>query len=235
MYKFNHVEKVRVLEIVEMNLSCPPMTRENLMEYLPAIDLVKAGITYVLANGLYEYPPLNIDEIGKNLVCENSKDLRKVLQEAIDREIADAGFYGRNIARTPDQLFYQILIQCIHEYGRKSDDIIEKVVLTNMDRIFDEQAVEDQEDMLVWSLLMEYLDDILSGRHFPFGKFIKERGSSTAKVQRFITKNSWYQNPEYLGRIFGIDREKPKLQEIIRSAIKVMAKEYQNLIDDTPQ
>lgn len=236
MYKFNDLEKVAIGERVAMNLISTPITRnEEIKAFFKSVNLVEAGVKFVMRNDLYL--PMDIDVIGENLDSDDPKELRAILEHALAEKtkIKFGRFYSRNAPKTANQFFYQILVQCIHEYGRCSNDPIESVVLTMMDSIFDKDAIEGDEDMLIWSLILEFLNDALNGRSYPFGRFIKERGSSSAKVQKFIEKNNWYQDPENFGKIFGIDREKPKIQEIMKSAVRVMSREHQKLIEMIPE
>ena len=228
MYHFKNLKDFSISEIVAINILNEPLTEENMAVFLPSVNVVETAVRFVMQNDLYQYPPMNIDRISEH-VLRSHKILRRTLDEYISlEELKFDGFYGRQRVKTADQLFYQILIQCIHEYGRHSADLIEYIVLTNMDRILDETAVEDENDMLIWSLIIEYCSDKLSGRSCPFGKFLKDRGGSDARFKSFIERNSWYQDPDNnFGKLFGIDREKPKPNEVIGAIIKVMAREHQ--------
>ena len=225
MYKFDHtrLSSSTIKAIVAIGMFEDPEVPSS------AAIIVEAGVRFVMDNGLYQYPPLNIDEIGESILPQSPKALRRVLEEVVAlEELKFDGFYGRQRVKTADQLFYQILIQCIHEYGRRSGDLIEYVVLTHMDRIFDENAVETEHDMLIWSLLIEYLSDKLQGRSYPFGKFLHDRGGSDARFRSFLERNSWYRNPESFSRIFGITKEEPKPKEIIPAVIIAMARKCQH-------
>lgn len=228
MYDFRRLKDFSINEIVAVNMISGPLTEENMTIFLPSVKIVETAIRFAMDNGLYQYPPMNIDRISEHIFASH-KVLRRTLDEYITIEESKFdGFYGRQKIKTADQLFYQILIQCIHAYGRQSPDLIEYVVLTSMDEIFDEMAVEDEHDMLVWSLIIEYCNDKLRGRAYPFGKFLKDRGGSDARFKRFIEKNSWYQESEDFGELFGVDRERPKMHEIIGTTIKKMARKYQD-------
>lgn len=228
MFEFRNLNRVNIKGVIVSNLFCCVPDDKCIDEIIDEIKIIETAVKIVISNKL-DRCILDMDILTEQLFLPefDYNDFRTVISETQTRaeELYD-GFYDRPEILKPEQFFYRVVIQTIYEYGRITDDIAEHVICTNIGELFDEDIVDDEYDMHSWSLLLEYLDDALQGRTYPFSKFLKERNCSPKRMQGFLHRQVWYKEPADFGEIFGIERDKPSMKEIIAKAVELLQEEY---------
>lgn len=228
MFEFRNINKVNVKGVIVSNLFCCVPDDRCVNVIIDEVKIIETAVKLVISNK-FDRSILNMDVLTEQLFLPEFgyNDFRTVISETQARalELYD-GFYDRPEILKPEQFFYRVVIQTVYENGRITDDMEEYVICTKIGELFDEDVVDDEYDMYSWSLLLEYFDDALCFRNYPFSKFLKERNCSPKRMQGFLHRQVWYKEPADFGEIFGIERDRPSMKEIIAKAVDILQDEY---------
>lgn len=127
-----------------------------------------------------------------------------------------------------DQLIYLVATLSIKEIGCLSDDLNERIVMTQLPDFLDIGAIRSASDMRCYLFLMDYLTECLS--HDDLGNVMfRLEGSgdpyvTPQRMRNFIKNNYWYNDPEELLGMFMIHHTSPKVPRVVKALFEVLTK-----------
>ena len=125
------------------------------------------------------------------------------------------GTYGRPETITPEHAVYVTLALVLREYGRKSEDLVEYIVLYELDEYLDISIIQNEYDMACVVFLAEYFEYCLRYGKTSISKFLADNSNnfvSSKRLMNYIKKNDWYGTACALEK--GFESSTPKLSEV---------------------